>query len=69
MNGILRSVEVIPLDSDVLYQAIEIQATFDMSFQDSVVLASVRRHLVQTKPAESCFLNRNTKDFDSGWKS
>jgi len=57
------------LDSDVLYQAIEIQATFDMSFQDPVLLASVRRHLVQTKPAESCFQNRNTKDFDPGWKS
>lgn len=35
-----------------------------MSFQDSIVLASVIRHLAETRPAVSCFLNRNTKDFD-----
>ncbi len=34
-----------------------------MSFQDSIVLTSVVGHLKETKPAESCFLNRNTKDF------
>ena len=33
-----------------------------MSAQDSIVLASVLSHLGDT--TESCFLNRNTKDFD-----
>lgn len=64
LDGILHAAGVIPLNSDVFYQAREIQLGFDMSFQDSIVLASVVRHLAETKPAESCFLNRNTKDFD-----
>lgn len=34
-----------------------------MSFQDSVVLSSVVGHWRSAKSAESCFLNRNTKDF------
>jgi hypothetical protein len=64
IEGMLRAAEVIPLDSDVFHQAAGIQVAFDMSAQDSIVLASVVRHLAGTKPAESCFLNRNTKDFD-----
>lgn len=64
IEGMLRVAEVIPLDSDVFYQAGGIQVVFDMSAQDSIVLASVVRHLAGTKPAESCFFNRNTKDFD-----
>jgi len=35
-----------------------------MSAQDPVVLASIFRHLDQHHPVESCFLNRNSKDFD-----
>jgi hypothetical protein len=64
MDGILKAADVIPLDSDVFYQAGGIQTALDMSVQDSIVLASVVRHLAGTKPAESCFLNRNTRDFD-----
>ncbi|MDR3704060.1 MAG: hypothetical protein P4L56_30710 [Candidatus Sulfopaludibacter sp.] len=40
------------------------QTDFGMPAQDAIVLASVVRHLAETKPVESCFLNRNTKDFD-----
>ena len=57
MDGILKSAEVIPLDSDVFYQAAGIQAALDMSVQDSIVLASAIRHLAETRPTESCFLN------------
>jgi hypothetical protein len=64
IDGMLEAAEVIPLDSDVFLQAGAIRSAADMSAQDSIVLASVVRHLVKTKPAESCFLNRNTKDFD-----
>ena len=64
MDGILKAAEVIPLDSDVFHQAGGIQTGLGMSMQDSIVLASVVRHLAETKPAESCFLNRNTRDFD-----
>ena len=64
IDRMLKAAQVIPLDSGVFYQAGEIQVDFDMSAQDSIVLASVVRHLAETKPTESCFLNRNTKDFD-----
>jgi hypothetical protein len=64
IDGILKTAEVIPLDSDMFHRAAGIQIALDMSIQDSIVLASVVHHLNETKPAESCFLNRNTKDFD-----
>jgi predicted nucleic acid-binding protein len=64
IDKILEAATVIPLDSDVLHRANKIQVAFDMSFQDSIVLASVVRHLAETKPAGGYFLNRNTKDFD-----
>ena len=35
-----------------------------MSGQDAIVLASVLAHLNAHRPLKSCFLNRNTKDFD-----
>jgi predicted nucleic acid-binding protein len=60
----LRTAHVISLDADVLDQAGKVEAKLKMSAQDSIVLASIMSHLVKTKPAESCFLNRNTKDFD-----
>lgn len=64
IEGILKAAEVIPLDSDVFYRAAGLQVPFGLSVQDSIVLASVVGHLSQTRPAESCFLNRNTKDFN-----
>jgi len=63
VDGILNAAEIIPLNSEVFHEAKGFQLAFDMSFQDSIVLASVVRHLTDTKPTESCFLNRNTKDF------
>jgi hypothetical protein len=63
VDGILGAAQIIPLNSDVFHDAKGFQLAFDMSFQDSIVLASVVRHLKETKPTESCFLNRNTKDF------
>jgi hypothetical protein len=64
MDGIFKTAEVVPMDSDVLNQARGIQVALGMSMQDSIVLATVVAHLVMSKPTESCFLNRNTKDFD-----
>ena len=60
----LATAEIIPLDAAVLQSAADIEASFRLSGQDAIVLASVLRHLEAETPAESCFLNRNTKDFD-----
>jgi len=64
IGGLLRTAEVIPLDGGIVTSAGELQTAFAMSGQDAIVLASVLRHLEETKPMESCFLNRNSRDFD-----
>jgi hypothetical protein len=61
---LLKAAQVIPLDSSVLDMAGDMEASYELSAQDSIVLASVMSHLAKTKPDESCFLNRNTRDFD-----
>lgn len=62
--GLLDCAEVIPLDAVILRAALGIQVEFEISGPDSIVLASVLEHLKRTQPERSCFLNRNTKDFD-----
>jgi hypothetical protein len=64
VSSLLRCAEVIALDAAILRTALAIQAEFAMSGQDAIVLSSVLSHLDLYRPAESCFLNRNTKDFD-----
>jgi hypothetical protein len=52
------------LGGAVLHSVSDMQSEFGMSGQDAIVLPSVIAHLNQHKPIESCFLNRNSKDFD-----
>jgi len=61
---LLRTADVISLDTAILRSAAEIQGEFGMSGLDAIVLASVLAHLDLHNPTESCFLNRNAKDFD-----
>ena len=64
VGELLRTAEVVPLDGGIVTAGGELQTAFAMSGQDAIVLASVLQHLERTKPAESCFLNRNSRDFD-----
>lgn len=64
IDGMLKAAEVIPLHADVFRYARQMPAVRVMSPQDSIVLASIVLHLAKAKPVESCFLNRNSKDFD-----
>lgn len=61
---LLASSQVVPLDTDCLSAATRYQERHDLSPQDSMVYASVIAHLARSGRAESCFLNRNSKDFD-----
>ena len=65
MQEILDAAELIPLDADVVREAGRIEASLGLSPQDAIVLASVLKHLNAIQPEKSCFLNRNTKDFDN----
>jgi hypothetical protein len=64
VSKLLQIAHTIPLDAAILRAAADVQIAFDMSGQDAIVLASVLAHLDLYRPAESCFLNRNSKDFD-----
>lgn len=64
ISDLLQAAEVIPLDARILQSAAVVESSYGLSGQDSIVLASVFTHLEATAPAESCFLNRNTRDFD-----
>lgn len=57
--------EVIPLTLDILREAATYEAPYDLTPQDALVYMSVITHLRQNKSSASCFLNRNSKDFDN----
>ncbi len=62
--ALLQASEIIPLDAGILRAAAAIELDYDLSGQDSIVLASVLAHLNTTTQAGSCFPNRNSRDFD-----
>ena len=64
-SRLIRVTEVIPLDASVLsVAATQYQHTHEFSPQDALVYSSVLSHLEQVNAPQSCFLNRNSKDFD-----
>jgi hypothetical protein len=65
ISRLLRTADIIALDASILESAGDIQESYGMSGQDAIVLASVLSHLDLHYPVESCFLNRNSKDFDN----
>jgi hypothetical protein len=64
VSELIQTAEIIPLDTAVLRSAAEMEIIYGLSGQDAIVLASVLGHLEAKAPVESCFLNRNSKDFD-----
>jgi predicted nucleic acid-binding protein len=61
---LLKAGEVIPLEAPTLTVATQYQRVHGLSPQDAIVYAAVLSHLKQHGTAQSCFLNRNSKDFD-----
>ena len=64
VSRLLDTAVAIVLDTAILKAELTVQAEFGISGQDAIVLASVLAHLESNRPGVSCFLNRNTKDFD-----
>ena len=57
--------EIVPLDVNVIAVSLRCQSDYGLEPQDAFVYASVVSHLDRSGPAmQSCFLNRNRKDFD-----
>lgn len=61
---LLQVAEIVPLTATLLAAAMQHQHTSELSAQDALVYAAVLEHLQQASTAQSCFLNRNSKDFD-----
>jgi predicted nucleic acid-binding protein len=61
----LNIAEIIPLTIDILREAATYESPYDLTPQGALVYASVIVHLQQNHPPVSCFLNRNSKDFDN----
>lgn len=55
---------LIPLDVSVLSKSREHQITYKLSPQDALIYSSILVHLQQKKCVNSCFLNRNMRDFE-----
>ena len=61
---ILEITEIIPLNKDIVANTINYRETFGLGCQDSLVFSSIISHLDRGAEENSCFLNRNSKDFD-----
>lgn len=57
--------EIVALNANILSESASYETTYDLTSQDALVYASVITHLRQDSPEQACFLNRNSKDFDS----
>lgn len=63
LERVTRIADLIPLESSVIRRARAIREDFGLSHADAVVLASILLHLESIRPAQSCFLQRDRKDF------
>ncbi len=63
-SRLIEAAEIIPLDASVLATSNHYQHAHDLSAPDSLVYSSVLSHLERVRVPQSCFLNRNSKDFD-----
>lgn len=57
--------EIIPLTAEIILAGKRNESLFNLSPQDAIVYASVIAHLRQQNAIQSCFLNRNARDFDT----
>ncbi len=64
-DRLLQVGEIVALNASILREAVVYETTYDLTAQDALVYASVMTHLRSDSPDQACFLNRNSKDFDS----
>jgi predicted nucleic acid-binding protein len=63
-NRILGIIEIMPLTAEIIRDGERNEGLYQLRPQDALVYASVFNHLRQFNTNESCFLNRNSRDFD-----
>ncbi len=63
-SRLTKAAEVIPLDASVSSASAQHQRIHRFAPQDALVYSAVLSHLERDRPPRSCFLNRNSRDFD-----
>jgi predicted nucleic acid-binding protein len=61
---LLKVADIVPLEAGIVVAATRHRSDYELSPQDSIVYASVRQHLAAAGESESCFINRNSRDFN-----
>ena len=64
MTRLLEVAEIVPLNQSVVMEAMGYREKYGLGCQDSLAFSSVIDHLHSVASPPSCFLNRNSKDFD-----
>lgn len=64
LERVLKVAVVIPLEARIVLNATQYRITYKFEPQDSIVYSSVLHHLSLADGDESCFINRNNRDFD-----
>ncbi|MFN8483953.1 MAG: PIN domain-containing protein [Anaerolineae bacterium] len=64
LRQILAVASTIPLEATIVLNATDFRDRYKFQPQDAIVYASVISHLSLTDNADSCFINRNSRDFD-----
>jgi predicted nucleic acid-binding protein len=64
-DRLLSVATIIPLTAEILSRAAIFEETYDLEPQDAIVFTSVVHHLEQQQSLASCFLNKNSRDFDN----
>jgi predicted nucleic acid-binding protein len=64
LERLLKLADVVPLEALIVSAAAQYRVEYELAPQDSIVYASVRSHLDASRGTESCFINRNSRDFN-----
>jgi len=64
LERVLKIADIIPLEAGIVFNATQYRVTYKFEPQDSIVYSSVLYHLALAGKVESCFINRNRRDFD-----
>lgn len=64
LEQILSVASIIALEASIVLGAADYRDRYKFQPQDAIVYSSVLSHLSLTGNSESCFINRNSRDFD-----
>lgn len=64
-KSLAKIAEILAFDAATIQEARQTESKYNLTLQDAIIFSSILQHLQQNKPSQSCFLNRNSKDFNT----